>query len=290
MAELIAFIPTLCALSLVVFGLGGYQPTAPIVLWTIAGAIMAGPVAVNLFGFAGWLVLVVAGTLGCTAYAAGRRRPAAASVPALINEPAVTEYLTGLEPEPDPLLAEMRAHGERDHIPIVEHVTGGLLEVLAAATGAKRAVEVGTAIGVSTLHLARGGAHVTSFEVDPERHEAAKEYLRRDGREGGPAPAGRDGGTGRAGVRLVRPRLHRRAEGGLRDAPRRGGAPRQEGRPLLVDNVLMGGGAATGQPTNQWGQESVDLIRAFNDGLKRREDLRATILAVGDGVALAVRQ
>ena len=75
MAELISFVPTLCALSLVVFGLGGYQPTAPIVLWTIAGAIMAGPVAVNLFGFAGWLVMVVAGTVACTAGAAGRRRP-----------------------------------------------------------------------------------------------------------------------------------------------------------------------------------------------------------------------
>ena len=75
MAELISFVPTLCALSLVVFGLGGYQPTAPIVLWTIAGAIMGGPVAVNLFGFAGWLVMVVAGTVACTAYAAGRRRP-----------------------------------------------------------------------------------------------------------------------------------------------------------------------------------------------------------------------
>ena len=52
----------------------------------------------------------------------------------------------------------------------------------------------------------------------------------------------------------------------------------------------MGGGAATGEPSNQWSQESVDLIRAFNDGLKRRDDLRATFLAVGDGVALAVRQ
>ena len=51
--ELISFIPTLCALSLVVFGLGGYQPTAPVVLWTVAGAIMGGPVAVNLFGFVG---------------------------------------------------------------------------------------------------------------------------------------------------------------------------------------------------------------------------------------------
>ena len=66
----------------------------------------------------------------------------------MIRDPAVTDYLTGLEPEPDPLLAEMRAHGDRDHIPIVDHVTGGLLEVLAAATRAQRAVEVGTAIGV----------------------------------------------------------------------------------------------------------------------------------------------
>jgi predicted O-methyltransferase YrrM len=208
----------------------------------------------------------------------------------LINDPAVTDYLTGLEPEPDPLLAEMRAHGDRDHIPIVHHVTGGLLEVLAAATNAKRAVEVGTAIGVSTLHLARGGAHVTSFEVDPERHEAAREYLRRDGREAdlrlqdateglatledgsfdlafidGPK-AGYETHLDEA-VRLLRP-------GGL----------------LLVDNVLMGGGAATGEPANQWGQESVDLIRAFNDRIKRHDQLRATFLAVGDGVAMAVRR
>jgi predicted O-methyltransferase YrrM len=208
----------------------------------------------------------------------------------LINDPAVTDYLTGLEPEPDALLAEMRAHGERDHIPIVEHVTGGLLEVLAAASGARRAVEVGTAIGVSTLHLSRGGAHVTSFEIDPERHAAAKEYLRRGGFE--PDLRLQDATEGLAqledgtfdlafvdgpkvgyeshaeeSVRLLRP-------GGL----------------LLVDNVLMGGGAATGKPANQWGQESVDLIRAFNERIKRHPDLRATVLAVGDGVTLAVRR
>ena len=287
MAELIAFIPTLCALSLVVFGLGGYQPTAPIVLWTVAGAIMAGPVAVTLFGFVGWLVMVAAGTVACTAYAAGRRP----DVPALINDPAVTDYLTGLEPEPDALLAEMRAHGERDHIPIVHHVTGGLLEVLAAATGAARAVEVGTAIGVSTLHLARGGAHVTSFEVDPERHDA---------RQGVPPPR-------RAARPTSASRTRRRAwpaldEGGFDlafiDGPKAGYATHLDrcvellrpGGLLLVDNVLMGGGAATGEPTNQWSQESVDLIRDFNASIKARDDLRATFLPVGDGVAMAVRR
>ena len=75
MLELIAFIPTLCAVGLVVFGLAGYQPTAPAMLWTVAGAIMFGPVIVTLFGFLGWLLLVVAGTVAATAYAANRHRP-----------------------------------------------------------------------------------------------------------------------------------------------------------------------------------------------------------------------
>jgi hypothetical protein len=75
MLELIAFITTLCALGLLVFGLGGFQPTAPAVLWTIAGAIMFGPVVVTLFGFLGWLLMVVGGTVAATAYAANRHRP-----------------------------------------------------------------------------------------------------------------------------------------------------------------------------------------------------------------------
>ena len=208
----------------------------------------------------------------------------------MINDPAVTDYLTGLEPEPDPLLAEMRAHGERDHIPIVEHVTGGLLEVLAAATGAQRAVEVGTAIGVSTLHLSRGGAHVTSFEVDPDRHAAAKEYLRRGGFE--PDLRLQDATEGLAELESGSFDL------AFVDGPKVGYASHTDevvrllkpGGLLLVDNVLMGGGAATGRPTNQWGQDSVDLIRAFNQGIAERDDLRATFLAVGDGVAMAVRQ
>jgi caffeoyl-CoA O-methyltransferase len=210
----------------------------------------------------------------------------------VILEPAMVEYLSGLEPDPDPLLAEMRAHGERDHIPIVTDVTGGLLEVLAASTGAARAVEVGTAIGVSTLHLARGGAHVTSFEVDPERHEHAGQYLARDGR-----------------ADQVDLRLQDAAEGlaelepggydlGFIDGPKAGyptyldqivGLLRPGGT-LLVDNVLMGGGAATGEPSNQWSAESVATIRAFNAALRAREELRVTFLPVGDGVALGVRQ
>ena len=210
----------------------------------------------------------------------------------MINVPAVTDYLTGLEPDPDPLLAEMRAHGERDRIPIVFRVTGGLLEVLAAATQAQRAVEVGTAIGVSTLHLARGGAHVTSFEVDPERHEQAKRYLARDGRSDQVDLRLQDATEGLATLEPASFDL------AFIDGPKAGYSTHLDqvipllrpGGLLLVDNVLMGGGAASGEPSNQWSAESIELIRAFNDSLRTRGDVRATFLPVGDGVALAVRR
>ena len=102
----------------------------------------------------------------------------------MIFADGVEDYLRSIIPAPDPVLAEMIAHGERDDVPIVYPETGLLLEVLVALTGARRAVEVGTAIGVSTLHIARAlqdGGSVTSFEVDAARHEAARGYLDRAG-------------------------------------------------------------------------------------------------------------
>ena len=39
----------------------------------------------------------------------------------------------------------------------------------------------------------------------------------------------------------------------------------------------MGGGAATGEATNQWSEESIAAIREFNAGLKARDDLRVDL-------------
>jgi predicted O-methyltransferase YrrM len=211
----------------------------------------------------------------------------------VILPPAIADYLAGLHPQPDPLLAEMREHGRRDGIPIVDHTTGVLLELVAQAAQARRAVEVGTAIGVSTLHLARGGAHVTSFEVDPERHAAASDYLSRAGlvdrvdlrlQDADEALAALrpeppidlafiDGPKDRYGDHLER----------LAELVRPGGL-------LLVDNVLISGAAATQEPTAPWGAQHIANIRAVNQRLAAHPLLKTAFLPVGDGVALAVRQ
>jgi predicted O-methyltransferase YrrM len=52
-----------------------------------------------------------------------------------------------------------------------------LLGVLAAATGARTILELGTGLGYSALWLADSGAHVDTIEQDPAHADLAREHL-----------------------------------------------------------------------------------------------------------------
>jgi predicted O-methyltransferase YrrM len=215
-------------------------------------------------------------------------------VPAVIVTEAVSRYLADLRPEPDPVLAEMESHAERDRIPIVVPEAGELLQVLALARGARRVLEVGTAIGVSTLYMARAlpeDGTIVSFDIDAERHEAARGYLERAGV------------LDRADLRLQDAR-----EGLLEldppfDMAFLDGVKAQYGQyfdallPLLgpgavlaVDNVLMSGSVAEGRSDGEWGEGQIAGQRAFNERLLGDPELVGTLTPVGDGVLIAVKR
>src|SRR5918911_5718387 len=102
----------------------------------------------------------------------------------MIRDPRVQGYLERLRPERDPILAEMEALAAQDRIPIVEWETGRLLATLVAALGPRLILEVGTAIGYSTLHMAREldpGARIVTLERDPERIAQARDFWARAG-------------------------------------------------------------------------------------------------------------
>jgi len=212
----------------------------------------------------------------------------------VIVTPAVRDYLDATRPTADALLAEMQARGARERIPILDAQSGALLHVLARAIGARRVVEVGTAIGVSTLQLARAlpaGGELVSFEIDPERHAAAQAYVERDGLAAEVDLRLQDARTGLAelqglfdlafldGVkaeyedylRLVVPLLR---SGGL----------------VAVDNVLMSGTVAENRSDGHWSEQQIAVARAFNERLLADPQLVATIAPVGDGIALAVKR
>ena len=203
-------------------------------------------------------------------------------------------YLRSLVPEPDPVLAEMQAHGDREGVPIVYPETGRLLEILVALAGARTAVEIGTAIGVSTLHIARAlpeDGVVVSFEVDAERHHAARGYLERAGVADRVDLRLEDAADGLAA--LDGPVDFAFLDAFKADYPRHlalvvpllrtGGA-------VAVDNVLLSGAVPAGKGLAHWSEEDVLRMRAFNADLVRDERLLGTVLPVGDGVALAVRR
>ena len=97
---------------------------------------------------------------------------------------AVEAYLASLNRAPDPMLEEILRQGRAEGLPLVDAETGALLQVLATAIGARHVLEIGTAIGYSTLWLARAlpaDGRLFSFEIDPARAKRAAEALARAG-------------------------------------------------------------------------------------------------------------
>jgi caffeoyl-CoA O-methyltransferase len=103
-----------------------------------------------------------------------------------ILEKRIEKYLDRLLPKRDALLTEMEKYAKRREIPIIGPACGRLLHLLAKISGAKRMFEMGSAIGYSTIWLARGaGSEAEIYYTDggPENARRARGYFRRGGVE-----------------------------------------------------------------------------------------------------------
>jgi predicted O-methyltransferase YrrM len=209
-----------------------------------------------------------------------------------ILEEVVERYLRDLRPERSPVIREMEEHAERDSIPIVHWETGRLLAVLCRVLDPV-VLEVGTAIGYSTLHMAeqleRG--RIVTLERDPERAAQARSYLERggvterveliegDALETLPQLEGPfdmmfvDASKGEYAryIELAEPKLTERAL-------------------MVVDNLLMGGEVALPQDAEtRWNPGSLASARRLNADLLASDHWLACVLPVGDGIGVAAR-
>src|SRR6476646_10575760 len=95
----------------------------------------------------------------------------------------VQRYLGEIRPERSSVMREMEQLAEREGIPIVHWETGRFLAIQVRALDPARVLEVGTAIGYSTLHMAEQLARgrIITIERDPERVRQATDFLTRGG-------------------------------------------------------------------------------------------------------------
>ncbi len=202
----------------------------------------------------------------------------------------IEEYLAGLFPPPDPVLAEMGDLGRARSFPIVGPLVGGLLEILARTSGSKRVLELGSGFGYSAYWFARGitgTGQIVLTDGSPAQLAEARGFLARGG-----FPHAFEFYEGNALDRLqngeetwdiifcdidkhqypdvVAPAVERLRIGGL----------------LIFDNMLWSGRVL---PEAGPGDRATEGVREANRRLAAHPGLRASIVPIRDGVAVAVR-
>ena len=196
-------------------------------------------------------------------------------------------YLEDVHPPLDAVLAEMLAAGRKDGVPIVRPDVGRVLRILVLALAPKRVLEIGTAIGFSTLWMASAlppGGRIDTIDPDRARTDKARRYWMRAG------VTDRVRVTNEAALRVL-PRLAPGIEFAFIDAIKTEYSDYLEallpkmapGGMITVDNVLWSGRIAAGEH-----DQDTDALRAFNDRFLGHEQLEATILPVGDGLGSGV--
>ncbi|HVF22850.1 MAG TPA: O-methyltransferase [Pyrinomonadaceae bacterium] len=201
------------------------------------------------------------------------------------------EYLNNLTRQNDPLLAEMEAYASEHRVPIADREVALFLEITARSIAAKKALEIGMAIGYSVIYLARGmgeGGKVVTIEPSDEMINAATMFLKR-------ANLSDNVQIQRGKALDVMPQLTDTFDLLYIDAVKeeyaqyldRGLPLLRSGGVVIVDNLLWGGRVAQAATAND--EQSTRSLREFNRYFMNHPQLRSEILSVGDGLGYAVK-
>jgi predicted O-methyltransferase YrrM len=202
------------------------------------------------------------------------------------------EYLDQLIPQNDPLLREMEQYGAAHNVPSADREVALFVEITARAIDARHCLEIGMAIGYTTIHLARAvgdDGEVVTIDPSDEMIEAAEGYLTR--------------AALRNRVRIERgkaldilPQMKEPFDLIFIDAVKEEYAdylklclPRlRRGGVVIVDNLLWGGQVA-GEIRSPDQESSTNALREFNKYFLNHPKLRGEVLPVGDGIGYAVK-
>lgn len=198
---------------------------------------------------------------------------------------AVEKYLYGLLPSRDPVLREIEALARQRSIPIIGPAVGRLLALVVEISGAKRIFEMGSAVGYSTIWLARAagpGGEVYYTDGDPENARRAREYFRRAGVAGririlvGDAVRLIDDVPGKFDLIFNDVNKHQYPAAFRKAVPRlrRGGL-------LLADNALW-----FGRVTRKATDRATRGVQTFNRLIYSSKGLFPVIVPLRDGVAV----
>jgi len=202
------------------------------------------------------------------------------------------DWIESVGPSPHPVLLAMETAAAPGGIPIVDRASGRVLGALAA--GRRRIVEVGTAIGYSTLWMSLGqpvDGRIVTIDPDRDRTDRARAFWRQaevadDRIEVINAPAldafeaGSDSLAGPFDLAFID--ALKDEYPAYADALRPRLAP---GALLVADNVLWSGRTSGARPARPG--DGTEALRRFCSEVLGDPGFVGTILPVGDGLLVA---
>jgi len=202
----------------------------------------------------------------------------------------VEDYIHRMLPARDALLAELEETAGKEGIAIVGPLVGRLLYILARLSKAKNILELGTAIGYSTIWLARAvereRGRVLTIEIDDERARAAWRNIQRAGLQ--EVVEVRVGDA----IKVV-PELKERFDIIFLDADQAQYPFLLEplvsrlwtGGLVITDNALWGGTVARGESSS-----NTTAMRRFNEMSMRHPSLETIIVPIRDGLLISLKK
>ena len=202
------------------------------------------------------------------------------------------EYISAFRKKTDTLIEEMEAYAREHNVPILSWQSAELLEQLIRIKNPRRVLELGTAIGYSTIRIARnlkGKSVIHSIEKSEDNIVVAKEFIVKSGLTAKIKVLEGD-------ALNVMPQLKKKYDIIFLDADkedykrlfdyslvllRKGGI-------MVVDNLLWHGYAASTRVPSQF-KESTRHIREFNLLFMNQPNLKTSIIPVGDGLGVGVK-
>ncbi len=210
-----------------------------------------------------------------------------------INLPVVTDFLRGLIPERQGEFGIFERECREALLPIVKPETAKLLEFFCALMKPERILEVGCAVGFSSILMLRSSEsikEIITIDRYPFMYEQAKKNFERFGTDEKIKLM-----IGQAAEIL--PQMDDQFDVIFLDAAK-GQYPEflphcirmlKVGGVLIADNILFDGMIADEKLAERRNRTIVRRVRSFLKEISEREDLRTSVLPLGDGVSVSVK-
>lgn len=202
----------------------------------------------------------------------------------------IEEYINKTHKEEEPFFTELRADAEKNHIYILKPQVEKLIAVLLSIIKPKNILEIGTAIGYSSmlmLKYAGEDARITTIERDEEVLIKAKENIKRRGLEDrircifGDATEVLEDLSGEYDFIFIDA-----AKGQYRDHFEKSLKLTKPGGIIITDDVLYFGMTANDELVTKKHGTITRRLREYLHFLCQDMRFETTILPIGDGVAI----